>query len=54
MLEAFKQYFETQKCIIQESFEYDKLNCTEDLISYKNIQAKNIVFCEGVFAACQT
>lgn len=45
-LEAFKSQLNKNE-FFNAAFEYDALKIFDDYISYKNIKAKNIVFCEG-------
>ena len=48
LTDSWKQHLINNNCFTNESFEYDELKITPNQISYKNINAKNIVFCEGV------
>ncbi|SEL65753.1 Glycine/D-amino acid oxidase [Aquimarina amphilecti] len=47
MLSLYLSYIEDKKCLIKESFEYDKLVVKEGLVEYKGIKARNLVFSEG-------
>lgn len=44
-LEASAHYFKDR--LINEIFDYSRLNISEEKISYKDLETKNIVFCEG-------
>lgn len=46
-LEAYKSYLETQNRFISEQFEYNSLCEKEEGVSYKNMTADKIIFCEG-------
>jgi glycine/D-amino acid oxidase-like deaminating enzyme len=46
-LDAFKNYFIKKDCLLEEKLEYDKLIISENYVSYKNIIADKIIFCEG-------
>ena len=46
-LNATRQYFEQQALFLNESFDYELLVNQQETISYKNITATQIVFCEG-------
>lgn len=47
LLDAYKSYLQKGAHLINEQFDYSKINFIEDLVNYNNITAKNIVFCEG-------
>lgn len=47
LIEAYKSYLEKQQFIRFEAFEYDKIKFKENRVSYQNIEASKIVFCEG-------
>ena len=46
-LEHYHQYLIRQNLLISETFDYSQLLIGENGISYKNIQAKHIIFAEG-------
>lgn len=46
-LNACTRFHEQQNKIIKETFTYHDLQIENDHLNYKNITAKNIVFCEG-------
>lgn len=46
-VESYQQLLSRQQKIKFEDFEYDKLNLSSDQISYKNLQAKHLIFAEG-------
>jgi glycine oxidase len=44
---AYSQWLAVQGLLIQERFEYDRLETTADLLRYGDIEASHIVFAEG-------
>ncbi|MBA3705724.1 MAG: FAD-dependent oxidoreductase, partial [Bacteroidetes bacterium] len=46
-LNSFKNYFKKNACLLEEKFEYDQLLIFENSVTYKNIIADRIIFCEG-------
>ena len=47
LITTYRMYLESQKLIRFERFNYDELSIETDKISYKNVTASRIVFCEG-------
>lgn len=47
LVSSFREYIKKDNKLIEETFEYDKLNISKNSISYQNIIAKRIIFCEG-------
>lgn len=47
LLEHYKKYLLQEQLLLQESFDYEKLEVLSKGIRYKNIEAKHIVFAEG-------
>ncbi|WP_166920316.1 NAD(P)/FAD-dependent oxidoreductase [Flavobacterium poyangense] len=47
LLDKYQEYLIQNKWLLQESFEYDKLIVGDDLVTYKGIQARNVIFAEG-------
>ena len=47
LLMDYITYLEESKQLFLESFKHDALQISKDSVSYKDIQAKKIVFCEG-------
>ena len=47
LLEKYRAYLFKRKLFINEAFDYDSLVIHNDGFSYKDIQAKNIIFAEG-------
>lgn len=47
MLSIYLGYLNEKNKILKESFEYDKIEIKKDLVYYKNIVSKHIVFAEG-------
>lgn len=45
---AFRQKLETSHQILTEQFDYEQLTLKENSVHYKNIEAKRIIFCEGI------
>ncbi len=46
-LEACENFHKKTKSLLQETFDHKELKITENEVEYKNIKAKNIIFCEG-------
>lgn len=46
-LADFRRFLKVAGSFSEESFDYARLEQKEDFVQYGNIQAKNIVFCEG-------
>lgn len=44
---SYKQFLKENDNLIESSFEYDKINFQNDVIQYKKMQSKYIVFAEG-------
>ena len=44
---AYREWLEAQGLLIQERFEYDRLEITPDVLRYGTIEASHIVFAEG-------
>jgi len=47
LIKAYRVYLETKNCLRKERFQYENLVVTEASVSYEDIQATYIVFCEG-------
>ncbi len=47
LLKSYHSYLKSNQLLIQESFEYNNLESIDDIVIYKNIKFKNIVFAEG-------
>ena len=47
MINSYKEYLESQNRFHSEQFDYKGVEIFEDSVSYKDITAKKIVFCEG-------
>jgi glycine oxidase len=47
LLEGYNSYLDQQKCFFIESFDYDALHFSNGFVTYKNIQAKQVIFAEG-------
>ena len=47
LLEEYKQLLNSESNLITEGFQYDEIQQKENLVFYKNISAKKIIFCEG-------
>lgn len=47
LITEYKRYLMNSELLREESFEYESLEIGEDIIQYKNISAKHIVFAEG-------
>lgn len=46
-LKAFRTYFLKKEFLLQEKFEYGDLSISEKGVSYHNMDAEKIIFCEG-------
>lgn len=46
-LERSREYFISGESYLEETFEFESLSTAPDSVSYKHIQARYIVFCEG-------
>jgi glycine/D-amino acid oxidase-like deaminating enzyme len=46
-IESFREIFQQRNSLIEEQFDYDLLKSENNSVSYKNFQAKQVVFCEG-------
>ncbi len=49
-MEAVRKKLGENGCYFSEAFQYQKLSADENGIAYQNLQADNIVFCEGMAA----
>ncbi len=47
LIDAHKNYLVEKGLYYSEKLDYQKLKVTEELITYKEIKAKNIIFCDG-------
>lgn len=47
LIEAYKNFLNQNSCLEEIKFEYQKLQIEANLVTYKNIKAKHIVFAEG-------
>lgn len=47
LIKSYKAYLKTNEEFLEETFDYDVLEFTEEWITYKSYQAKHIVFAEG-------
>lgn len=46
-LNSCKEYLKKENLFIEEQFDYNQISMTENLVSYKDIIADKIIFCEG-------
>lgn len=46
-LKSFRTHFLKNECLLQQKFEYGDLSISEQGVSYQNIDAQKIIFCEG-------
>ena len=46
-LNTFRNFCITNKCIVNQLFNYDKLVIKKDHVKYNDVTASNIIFCEG-------
>ena len=47
LITSYKENLIKNKQLIEEAFNYEELQLSESIVSYKDIKAKNIVFAEG-------
>ena len=47
LLESFRHFCIASNKLIQEVFDYNELSFKEDFVKFKDIEAKNIIFCQG-------
>ena len=47
LLDNYREYLQEKDLLRMESFEYDLLKIEKDSIAYGDLQARNIIFCEG-------
>lgn len=47
LLKTYSDYLSEKDQLLKDRFQYDDLQITADVVRYKNVQAKQIVFCEG-------
>ena len=50
LINSYRSHLLAQKILIEEEFNYEKLEIRPDSIVYNNIQADKIIFCEGAKA----
>lgn len=51
IMQAWKKKLLSDNQLVEEDFEIDKLQQTEKGVSYENVKAKKIIFCDGISAA---
>jgi len=47
LLDAYSNYLKQNNCFVNGSFDYDALQFSDGFVTYKDIQAKHVVFAEG-------
>lgn len=47
LIKAYKEYLKKNNLLIEENFQYNNINLSNNKVVYNNIEAKKIVFCEG-------
>lgn len=47
LINKYREVLESEGCLFRESIDYTKLILTDDGVRYGNIQARQLVFCEG-------
>lgn len=47
LLESYSQHLREKGWLLEETFDHDALKFTDSGVQYKNIGAKNVIFCEG-------
>ncbi|MBC8110631.1 MAG: FAD-binding oxidoreductase [Verrucomicrobia bacterium] len=51
MLEECRKYFQARDCYEATVFDFQDLLLTDEKVSWKGLEAKKIIFCEGIYAA---
>ena len=51
IMQAWRKKLLSHNQLLEEDFEIDKLQHTENGVNYKNIKAKKIIFCDGIGSA---
>ena len=46
-LTAFRNYFKEKNCLLEEKFDAGDLSVSENAVSYHNIDATKLIFCDG-------
>ncbi len=46
-LNCFRNYFSQNDCLLEETFDYNRVSFSENKVVYKDIEADKIIFCEG-------
>lgn len=49
-LSGYRQWLKEQHCLLEEDFLYSELRIEKASVSYKDVRAEKIIFCEGVHA----
>lgn len=49
-LSLYRSYLKQEKVLLEETFSFDELKTENDSVSFKNIRARRIIFCEGASA----
>lgn len=47
LIDAYREYLKEKKVIKNERFQYNELIIEENTVSYQNIKANKVIFCEG-------
>lgn len=47
LLDKYQKYLIENKLLLQESFDYSKIDIQEEYVQYKDYKAKNVIFAEG-------
>ena len=47
LIQAYRNHWKAEGKLLEEAFDYDQLIIGEELLRYKDLEAKQIVFCEG-------
>ena len=48
LLELFRAFLKKENILLEEAFDYQDLVIEEEAVFYKDIQARKIIFCEGI------
>lgn len=50
----WRQYLSEKKCLLEEHFDHQLLSVEKDSVTYQNITASKIIFCDGISSANTT
>ncbi len=50
LVQAFRNHFEKEQILLTDNFDANELSFSENDITYKDLKALKIIFCEGIYA----